>query len=144
MAAPSPNPFEEHYVATSRRRRQALDLANHSQPVSVRFSPTLEADLVKSEKSGYVCLGLADIVSKADEMGLSKQLEEQAVRVGAQLVLFCVWPTKLRSVRRDERGEIDLEAVVADPPASFSPKGYAVTRAFFLAPNRRAAAEGDA
>lgn len=143
MAAPSPNPFHEHYVATSRRRQRALDPTD-PQPVSVRFSPTLEADLEKSKKSGYVCLGFADTVSKAGEKGLSKTLEEQAVRVGAQLVLFCVWPTKLRSVRRDEYGEIDLDAVLGDPPASFSSKGYAVTRAFFLAPNRRAAEQSDA
>lgn len=121
-----------------------MSVSGPDQPVTVRFSPTLKADLVESKKSGYVCLGVADTVSKGGEMGVSMQLEEQAVRVGARLVLFCVWPAKLRSVCRDERGQIDIEAVAADPPAGFSSKSYAVTRAFFLAPIRSAKVEGDA
>ena len=143
MAAFDSNPFEEHYVAKSRRQYSPISI-DRAQPVTVQFSSTLEADLAKWRRSGYICIGLSDSVSKAGQTGLSKQLEEQAMRVGAHVVLFCVWPAKLKSVRRDERGEIDLEAVATDPPASFSPRSYAVTRALFLAPSHMAHAQSDA
>ena len=125
------NPFEEHYIAKGRAARCGA-AATDGMEAQVVFSPTLDADLSKWERDGYSCVGLADTVSRAGEQGVSRRLQEQAARVGAVAVLFCVWPAKVRSVRREANGEIDLDAVVADPPASFSPKSYAVTRALFL------------
>jgi hypothetical protein len=129
------NPFEEAYIAKLRAKKPAPG-QYFAVPVKVAFSPTLDTDLAKWRRSGYSCIGTSDVVSKAGAQGFSRQLEEQALRVGAQVVLFCVWPAKLKSVRRDADGMIDLEAVVADPPAGFSPRGYAVTRALFLTPKR--------
>jgi hypothetical protein len=92
----------------------------------------LDADLPKWWRRGYYSLGFSDVVGKAGELGFSSKLEEQAARVGAHAVLFCTWPAKLKAVERLPNGEIDLEALAADQPSSFSPKSYAVTRAFFL------------
>jgi hypothetical protein len=131
VATIDPNPFEVNYVVRSRRPHCAINDAG-PQSITVQFSPTLDADAAKWRRKGYSCIGLSDVVSKAGLQGLSHLLEAQAERVGAQAVLFCIWPAKLRSVRRDERGEIDLDAVVADSPASFSPRSYAVTRALFF------------
>jgi hypothetical protein len=133
MAESAMNPFEAAYIAQPRAPKRAPS-QSITVPVQVAFSPTLDADLAKWQRSGYSCIGLSDVVSKAGTQGVSHQLEEQARRVGAQVVLFCVWPAKLKSVRRDANGTIDLEAVATDPPASFSPRGYAVARALFLAP----------
>lgn len=132
MVASESNPFAEHYLPKVRVKRSSA-LASVSNEIAVLFSATLDADLAKWKRKGYSCLGLSDVLSKAGAQGVSPQLNEQAGRVGASVVLFCAWPAKVRSVRRGSTGEIDLEAVVADPPATFSPRGYAVTRALFLA-----------
>ncbi|HZZ90912.1 MAG TPA: hypothetical protein VFE23_00010 [Usitatibacter sp.] len=93
----------------------------------------LDADLAKRRRQGYFSLGFSDVLARAGELGFSNLLEDQAARVGAQAVLFCIWPAKLKAVARLSNGEIDLEALAADQPSSFSSKSYAVTRAFFLA-----------
>ena len=135
MLESATNPFEEAYIAKPRAPKHASG-QSVVVPVQVRFSPTLDADLAKWQRTGYSCIGLSDVVSKAGTQALRQQLEDQALRVGARVVLFCIWPAKLKAVRRGIDGTIDLEAVVADPPAAFSSRSYAVARALFLAPKR--------
>ena len=132
MADGSGNPFTEHYVP----RRRVAGRPSHETIASradVLFSATLEADLAQWRRKGYSCIGTADVVDLAGNAGPVDQLQQQASNVGAELVLFCIWPAKLRSIQRRPNGEIDFDRVVADPPASFSPKSYAVTAAMFLA-----------
>ena len=134
MTAPGDNPFSTHFIASRRntsREGERQHRATARPEIIVSFD--LDADLAKWRRKGYFSLGFSDVVGKAGELGLSTKLEDQAALVGAQAVLFCTWPAKLRAVERLPTGEIDLEAIAADQPASFSPKSYAVTRAFFLA-----------
>ena len=131
MLASTPNEFNVHYVARRSRRTLAMPQDSH---VEVLWSAVLEDELTKWKKAGFAILGLADVLAKANAPLPHEALEEQARSVGASLVLFCIWPAKLRSVQREKNGEIDLWRVVSDPPASFSPRSYSVARAMFLAP----------
>ena len=101
--------------------------------VEVLWSSTLDGDVEKWKKAGYLCVGQSDILSKAVAQGPTQELAELARRAGASLVLFCIWPAKLKAVKRTQEGEIDLWGVLDDAPASFSSKSYAVTRAIFMA-----------
>ena len=126
----APESFAAHFIAIRGKRRGPL--AQDSQ-VEVRWSSTLDLDLNKVKKEGYSKIGQSDVLSKASAPGPHGELTDLARGVGAELVLFCVWPAKLKSVTRGPKGDIDLWALIEDPPASFSPKSYAVTRALFLA-----------
>jgi len=130
VTAPGENPFSINFIA-SRRNKGEPSTTTERPDIVVSFD--LDADLAKWRRKSYVSLGFSDVVGKAGEMGFSSQLEEQAARVGAQAVLFCIWPAKLRAVKRLPTGEIDLEAIAEDQPSSFSPRSYGVTRAYFLA-----------
>ena len=126
------NPFSTHFIASRRNRAPVDGSPNLSTRPEIVVSFDLEADLPKWRRRGYLSLGFADVVGKAGELGFSSKLEDQAARVGAHAVLFCTWPAKLKAVQRLQSGEIDLEALAEDQPSSFSPRSYAVTRAFFL------------
>lgn len=122
--------FAEHYLPARGKRRSPLLPAAH---VEVLWSSTLDADVAKWRRAGYMRVGQADTLSKAAARGPTQELAELARSVGADLVLFCIWPAKLKAVKRTEQGEIDLWAVLDDAPASFSPRSYAVARAVFMA-----------
>lgn len=126
------NPFSTHYVARRRRNRLVASREPSSRRIEIRFSHALETDMAKLRNSGFACIGTSDVVSPASAPGPTDQLKEQAESVGAEVVLFCIWPAKLRSVKRLDGGEIDLDTVVSDPPRSFSPRSYAVTSAVFF------------
>jgi hypothetical protein len=51
----------------------------------------------------------------------------------AAMVLFRPTPSKLRAAKNKPDGTIDIAAVLADPPASMSPRGYYVAQSVFLA-----------
>jgi hypothetical protein len=131
MTSEEPNPFKAHYVKRTSASRPA-SLLDANDQIEIRFSPTLEKDMAVLRRQGYSCIGTSDVLSRANDFGVSEQLRAAATHVGAEVVLFCVWPAKLRSVRRLSTGEIDLDAVMADQPASFSPTSYAVTGAVFF------------
>lgn len=133
MTAPDGNPFSTHFIASRRNTGRSGELRSATTRLEIIVSVDLDADLAKWRRQGYFSLGFSDVVGKAGELGFSSKLEDQAARIGAQAVLFCTWPAKLRAVVRLPTGEIDLEAIAADQPSSFSPRSYAVTRAFFLA-----------
>jgi len=80
-----------------------------------------------------VRIGQSDALSKAAARGPTQELADLGRSVGADLVLFCIWPAKLRAAKRTQKGEIDLWAVMDDAPTSFSSRSYAVTRAVFMA-----------
>ncbi len=131
MLVTARNEFNEHYVARRSRRPLAIP---HDSYIEVLWSTVLEDDLEQRKAAGFAILGLADVISKANAPLAEEKMAEQARSVGASLVLFCIWPAKLKSIRREKNGEIDLWGVVNDPPASFSPRSYSVVRAVFLAP----------
>ena len=131
MTSEDPNPFKTHYVPRGSASGAPIR-PGRSNAAEIRFSSTLEADMAALKRKGYSCIGTSDVLSRANEMGLSDKLREAASYVDAEVVLFCVWPAKLRSVRRLSTGEIDLDAVMEDQPASFSAKSYAVTGAVFF------------
>jgi hypothetical protein len=126
------NPFSTHFIPARRKTGRGGKPGSPTARPEIIVSFDLDADLPKWQRQGYFSLGFSDVVGKAGELGFSGKLEDQAARVGAQAVLFCTWPAKLRAVERLPSGEIDLEALAADQPSSFSPKSYAVTRAYFL------------
>jgi hypothetical protein len=131
MTSGATNPFMTHYVRKASGSR-ALSARSAATEIEIRFSVTLDDDMTALKRKNYSCIGTSDVCSRANEMGLSEQLRGAASQVGADVVLFCVWPAKLRSVRRLSTGEIDLDAVMGDQPASFSSKSYAVTGAVFF------------
>lgn len=133
MTAPTENPFATYFIASRTRRAHALEVEATAARPQIVASFDLDADLAKWRRKGYFSLGFSDVLGRAREFGFSNRLEGQAARVGAQVVLFCTWPAKLKAVARLPNGKIDLEALAADQPCGFSPKSYAVTRAHFLA-----------
>jgi hypothetical protein len=133
MTALVENPFSTHFIASRRNAARRAELRSAATRPEIVVSFDLDADLAKWRRRGYFSIGFSDVLGKAGELGFSNKLEDQAARVGAQVILFCTWPAKLRVVERLPTGEIDLDALAADQPSSFSPKSYAVTRAFFLA-----------
>lgn len=129
------NPFATHFIASKSQSGRSGGEKPARPEIVVSFD--LDADLAKRRREGYVPLGFSDVLARAGELGLSALLEDQAGRVGADAVLFCTWPAKLKAVARLPSGEIDLEALAADQPSSFSPKSYCVTRAFFVMRRRK-------
>jgi hypothetical protein len=112
--------------------------------VDISISSTLDADSAALRKAGYIEVGLADTVSRGNSevvvdprSSLREELLTLARTIGAEKVLFCIWPAKLRAIRRDERGLIDLWAVIDDLPARGSPRGFYVTRYMFFARKAR-------
>jgi hypothetical protein len=122
--------FAEHFLPTRGKRRSPLAPDTH---IEVLWSSTLDDDVATWRKVGYTRVGQSDTLSKAAARGPTQELAELGRSVGAGLVLFCIWPAKLKAVKRTQEGEIDLWAVMADAPTSFSPRSYAVTRAIFMA-----------
>jgi hypothetical protein len=101
--------------------------------IRVLRSNQLEQEVATKCAQGFEVAGWAEFAAKGD-CGIAAEAADQASRVGACLVLFSFWPAKLRAIRYLPDGSIDLAAVLADPPAALTPKGYFVTKAAFLRP----------
>jgi hypothetical protein len=86
------------------------------------------------QKLGRSLPGLiSEFVDRGNRMGVSHDARLQAAAIGASLVWFSSTPAKLRAIKRRRNGTINMASVLADPPASLSPRGYYVVRAVFLA-----------
>lgn len=123
--------FAENYVASA----AALNLAvapMDAHAVQVLMCADLQMEVDKYSSQGYVQLGSAQFVGRGNQ-GVGQEARAQAAKVGATLVLFTLVPCKLRAVRKAPNGQIDMQAVRADPPAGFSPTGYSVLTSAFLA-----------
>nr|WP_151201204.1 hypothetical protein [Herbaspirillum sp. B39] len=94
----------------------------------------LSGDVSAWKEKGFITLGTADIVAKNGDQGVSLRLKSAAVSADASLVFFQITPAKLRTIRRDLNGRIDMGAVRADPPAGIHASGSSVIQAVFLAP----------
>lgn len=103
--------------------------------VQVLMARDLEGETSEYCERDHEVVGWCEFVGKGF-MGVGVEARHQAAQVGATVVLFGLWPAKLRAVKYREDGSIDLASVVADPPASLSPKGHYVLRAAFLRFNR--------
>ncbi len=125
------NPFAERYVDERRRRHIVPPI--RPGDVKVRYSQDLAGDLKAWENDGYKRIGSAEFVDRGNRMGISREASAQGAAVGASLVIFQATPAKLRAIRRDASGAIDMSPVLADPPTSASPRGYYVIHAVFLA-----------
>ena len=124
--------FADNYlptVAASPCERQ------HAVPIDqieVFMSNKLDSEVAEYEKKGFRTIGTAEFVGRGNQ-GVGLEARAQAHAVGAALVLFSLTPAKLRAIRKNHQGPIDFDAVLADPPTGYSPRGYSVLRAFFLA-----------
>lgn len=127
------NLFAENFKAIPGIRFAPASLEVHRE-VQVLMARELDQEVQENCNSGYSVVGWAEFVGKND-LGVGAEAREQAGRVGATMVLFKLWPAKLRAVRYLPDGSIDLASVLADPPANLSPKGYSVVKAAFLGPN---------
>lgn len=123
--------FADHYVANSAATNVSPKTVD-GDAVQVLMCTDLEAEVGKYSSQGFVQVGHAQFVGKGN-LGVRREACEQAVKVGASVVLFTLVPCKLRSIRKDPNGEIDMRAVLADPPSSLSPKGHSVLTSAFLA-----------
>jgi hypothetical protein len=94
--------------------------------VKCDYTKDLSGTVDKWEEVGFIKLGQSEVVSKNDDMGVSDGLSYTAAAVGASLVVFQITPAKLRAIRRNPDGSIDMDAVRADSPRSFNPSGYSV------------------
>lgn len=101
--------------------------------IRVLRSNRLDQEVATKCAQGFEIAGWAEFAAKGD-CGIAAEAADQASRVGACLVLFSFWPAKLRAIKYLPDGSIDLAAVLADPPAALTPKGYFVTKAAFLRP----------
>ena len=126
--------FAEHYVANPTTQVSPPEEAASLEDIQVLMSKDLGKDLKAWEERQYERIGTVEFVGKGN-LGIGTEARTQAKTVGATVVLFRLWPAKLKAIRRTEDGSIDIDAVVADPPAGLSPRGYYVLRAAFLRPN---------
>ncbi len=113
-------------------RREAADSIPEAQ---VQMARDLDSEVSEYREQGHEVVGWCEFVGKGF-LGVGAEARDQAKQVGATVVLFGLWPAKLRAVKYREDGSIDLAAVAADPPAALSPKGHYVIRAAFLRSNR--------
>ena len=119
--------FEQHYVPLAKATTPPVDEGN----VQVLHSRDLPSDLTKWLKDGFSLIGTAEFVGRGNQ-GVGREARAQAAVVGASVVLFRPTPAKLKAIRRNSDGTIDLEAVLADPPAGLSARGYYVVQSMFL------------
>ena len=129
MASTDSNPFSEHYKANPRHRE--LSRRNLEHEAQVLIAPDLDRGVKEWRKKGLVPIGTAEFVARGDA-GVGENARAQAAVVGASVVLFRPLPAKLKSIRRKANGAIDLDPVLADPPAQQSPRSYYVINAVFL------------
>ena len=126
------NLFGEHYVRIAQSIRKDESTTIDVDKVKVQLSRDLITDLHAMKNKGLLPVGMAEFVGKGN-MGVGLEARTQAAKEGASVVLFRLTPAKLKAIRRSLDGAIDLAAVLADPPASMSPRGYFVVQSFFLA-----------
>ena len=126
--------FSESYVAVPGTKRPELDEIISLDDVLVVMSKDLQNDVSAWEEKHFERIGMAEFAAKGD-CGVGAEARVQAQSVGATLVLFSIWPVKLKSIRKAADGSIDIASVVANPPAGLSPRGYYVLKAEFLRPN---------
>ncbi|MCV2360390.1 hypothetical protein LNV08_15545 [Paucibacter sp. TC2R-5] len=125
--------FAENYKSMATAAEVALALAaTPLAAVQVLMCADLQAEVAKYTGLGFLQIGSAQFVGRGGQ-GVGREAREQATKVGAALVLFTLVPCKLRAVRKTADGQIDMQAVRADPPSSLSPKGYSVITSAFLA-----------
>ncbi|MEO8023320.1 hypothetical protein [Polaromonas sp.] len=103
--------------------------------VQVQMARDLDSEVSEYLERDQEVVGWCEFVGKGF-LGVGEEARAQAKQVGATMVLFSLWPAKLRAVKYRENGSIDLGSVVADPPAALSPKGHYVLRAAFLRSNK--------
>ena len=130
MQAVAHSLFSENYRAqpgASVRKSKTGSTSDIQLLMARDFYSELSGRLV----AGFEVLGRCEFVAKGF-LGVGAEARAQAEQVGAILVLFGLWPAKLRAIQRLADGSIDLEAVAADPPARMSPAGHYVLRAAFL------------
>jgi hypothetical protein len=127
--------FAEHYVSDMGLDVGDLSTNTMAGDVQIAMTKDIARDQKLWEEKQYQRIGSVEFVAKGN-LSVGVAARAQASAVGATLVLFSLWPAKLKAIRRKDDGSIDIDAVIADPPASLSPRGYYVVRAAFLRPNR--------
>jgi hypothetical protein len=124
--------FSDHYVAAVVKAPSRALVRVPVEDIQVLMCVDLDAEVQKYMTTGLCTVGTAQFVGKGNQ-GIGREAREQAAIVGAALVLFSLVPCKLRAIRKPAEGRIDMNAVLADPPASLSPRGYSVLTSVFLA-----------
>jgi len=124
--------YAQHYVPLAPPQLEARTTSVDVDKVEVQMSRDLPAELGRRKSAGFLPIGTAEFVGRGS-MGVGLEARTQAAKVGASLVLFRLTPAKVKAIRRNPDGTIDLESVLADPPASMSPRGYFVVQSYFLA-----------
>lgn len=126
--------FAEHFRANSDIGPDSAHSVQADE-VQVLMSKDLDSDIKEWQEKELELIGRAEFAGKGNH-GVGVEACAQAVRVGATLVLFSLWPAKFRAIKHLADGSIDMAAVLADPPAYLSPKGYFVLKAVFMRPNK--------
>ena len=126
------NPFANSYISHKIAKAVHIEPPIPEHAIEVRFSQDLATDVSASLKEGYQRIGTSEFVDRGNRMGVSTDARAHGATVGASLVWFSAIPAKLRAVRRRANGRIDMSCVLADPPASPSPRGYYVVQAVFM------------
>ena len=124
--------FPDHYVAVTTNVPSGALVRAPLEDIQVLMSADLDVEVEKYRGAGLYPVGTAQFVGKGNH-GIGLEAREQAAIVGAALVLFSLVPCKLRAIRKTTDGRIDMDAVRADPPAGFSPRGHSVLSSVFLA-----------
>ncbi len=81
---------------------------------------------------GFKIIGWVDAVRRAYVELPDRQAIARAKQVGATVVLYNMWPAKLRAIKRLPDESIDLASLLADPPKKLRPDGFSVLKAVFL------------
>jgi hypothetical protein len=81
---------------------------------------------------GFKVIGRVDAVLRGDGEPPERPAVAQARQVGATVVLYNLWPAKLKAVKRRPDESIDLATLLADPPTRIRSNGSYVVKAVFL------------
>lgn len=122
--------FADHFKA-SQGNGPCASVPVERDDIRVLMSTRLDHEVAEKCGEGFELVGWSEFSAKGD-CGLGFEARDQAAKVGASLVLFSLWPAKFRAIKHLPDGSIDLAAVLVDPPAALTPKGYFVTKAAFL------------
>jgi hypothetical protein len=80
----------------------------------------------------FKVIGRVDAVLRGNGEPPERPAVAQARRVGATVVLYNLWPVKLKAVKRLPDQSIKLASLLADPPKKLRPDGFYVVKAIFL------------
>jgi hypothetical protein len=102
--------------------------------VRTELCDDLDQECITWIKQGFQIIGRVDVSDRGNSQSPLTPAIALARRIGATVILFKLWPAKLRAIKRLDDDSIDLVPLLADPPSRIRPGGFYVIKTAFLKP----------